>query len=73
MDPTIDAAVDRAQDYSALLINLFKGLDAPPEEALTSLIITSALIARGLDLPRTAINEVITSVFDDVYSLNAED
>jgi hypothetical protein len=66
----LDAAADNATSYTTLVLKLFKELDANPLEALMATIIVTSIIARGLNIPREGLNEVITFTLDDSYKVD---
>jgi 5,10-methenyltetrahydromethanopterin hydrogenase len=70
-DMELESDAERATSYADLIISLFKNMDVDPAEALTATLVTSAIISRGIGVPRKTIDKVIKDVFDGVYNIEA--
>jgi hypothetical protein len=66
----LDNAADNATSYTQTILALFKAADAHPLEALTSTIVVTGIIARGLNIPREGLNAVISQTLDDIYKVD---
>lgn len=65
----IASGAERAQDLAERLLGFFKMLDADPAEALTATVITSAIIARGLGVPKDEHNKVSADAAEGIYAV----
>jgi hypothetical protein len=71
MDNNLEDKAEQSLSYTNLLFDIFKGLDADPAEALTATITASAVIARGIGVPKDTLISIFNDTVEDVYALDA--
>ena len=69
----INAGAEKSMSYVNLLIELFRGLDADPAEALTATITATAVIGKGVGIDPDALMDIVCETVDDVFALNTEE
>lgn len=71
MDNNLEDKAEHSLSYVHLLIDIFKGLDADPAAALTATITASAVIARGVGVPKDTLISIFNDTVKDIYALDA--
>lgn len=71
MDNNLEDKAEHSLSYVKLLFDIFKGLDADPAEALTATITASAVIARGVGVPKDTLISIFNDTVKDIYAVDA--
>ena len=71
MDNNLEDKAEHSLSYVKLLFDIFKGLDADPAKALTATITASAVIARGVGVPKDTLISIFNDTVKDIYAVDA--